>query len=216
MNRPDRLRRAAALMAALAAGTAAAACRPQRVAPLRPGQAQVVLLPEPGNETVVGRAQVSNQAGAVDLTAARESTTAGPNRAPAAVTVLSEADVTRLFGDVLATLPPASQQFMLYFRFESDDLTDQSRALLPMVLDAVKNRPFPDVAVIGHTDTTGSASSNIELGLRRANAIRTLLIQAGVSADLITVTSHGEADLLIKTADQVAEPRNRRVEITVR
>ena len=105
---------------------------------------------------------------------------------------------------------------MLFFRFESDELTDESRALIPRVLQAVKGRPFPDVAVVGHTDTTGTAASNIELGLRRANAIRSLLVAAGVDAAVIEVTSHGEADLLVKTADEVLEPRNRRVDIAVR
>jgi len=57
---------------------------------------------------------------------------------------------------------------------------------------------------------------NFELGLRRATAIRTRLIEAGVAAAMIEVSSHGEADQLVKTADEVAEPRNRRVEITVR
>ena len=87
---------------------------------------------------------------------------------------------------------------------------------MPRILEALRNRPFPDVAVIGHTDTTGTPAGNVELGLRRANAIRTLLIEAGIGANVIEVTSHGEADLLVKTADQVLEPRNRRVEITVR
>ena len=201
-------------IAVLMAG-AIAGCGPKRIPPLRPGQAQVVLLPDPG-DAAVGRAVVSNSVGGVDLAAARESTTVSSGQAPAPVIVLNEADVNRLFGDVLATLPPAPQQFVLYFRFESDDLTDESRALLPRVLEALKNRPFPDVAVIGHTDTTGTAASNVELGLRRADAIRAQLVQAGISPDVIEVTSHGEADLLVKTADQVLEPRNRRVEITVR
>jgi outer membrane protein OmpA-like peptidoglycan-associated protein len=74
----------------------------------------------------------------------------------------------------------------------------------------------PEIAVVGHTDTMGTAGSNIELGLRRANAIRSVLIDAGVDAALIEATSHGEADLLVKTADEVPEPRNRRVDITVR
>ena len=125
--------------------------------------------------------------------------------------------MTRLFGDLLSTLPPPPEQFLLYFRFESDELTDQSRALFPRILAALRNRPFPDLAVVGHTDTTGSGfASNIELGLKRANAIRALLLAAGVNANVIEVTSHGKADLLIKTADGVLEPRNRRVEITIR
>jgi len=200
---------------AVLVAAAMAGCGPKRVQQLRPGQTQVVLLPDPG-DGAVGRAVVSNPAGGVELAAARESTTVSSGQQPAPVTVLSEADANRLFGDVLSTLPPAPLQFVLYFRFESDDLTDESRALLPRVLDALRNRPFPDVAVIGHTDTTGSAAANVELGLRRANAIRAQLVQAGISANVIEVTSHGESDLLVKTADQVLEPRNRRVEITVR
>ena len=132
------------------------------------------------------------------------------------VIVMSQAEVRRLFGDALSALPPAPQHFILFFRFESDELTDESRALLPQVLRAVKNRPVPEVAVVGHTDTMGTAASNIELGLRRAKAIRSVLIDAGVDAALIEATSHGEADLLVKTADEVPEPRNRRVDITVR
>jgi outer membrane protein OmpA-like peptidoglycan-associated protein len=195
---------------------AAVGCGPKQVKTTIPsGQSTVVLLPDPG-DGAVGRAVVSNSVGAAELTAARESTTVAPNQAPAPVIVLNEADVTRLFGDVLATLPAPSQIFLLYFRFESEELTDESRALLPQVLQAVRTRPFPDVAVVGHTDTTGTNASNYELGLRRANAIRGRLIEAGVDAALIEVSSHGESDLLVKTADSVAEPRNRRVEITVR
>ncbi len=150
---------------AVLVAAAMAGCGPKRVQQLRPGQAQVVLLPDPG-DGAVGRAVVSNPAGGVELAAARESTTASSGQAPAPVTVLSEADANRLFGDVLSTLPPAPLQFVLYFRFESDDLTDESRALLPRVLEALRNRPFPDVAVIGHTDTTGAAAANVELGLQ--------------------------------------------------
>ena len=175
----------------------------------------VVLLPDPDDGTV-GRAVVSNPAGAAELVAARASVLVSPNSRPTAITVMSEADVKRLFGDALSALPPAAQHFTLFFRFESDELTDQSRAQLPEILQAVKNRPVPDVAAVGHTDTTGAPAVNFQLGLRRANAIRNRLIEIGIDASLIEVTSHGESDLLVKTADEVPEARNRRVEITVR
>jgi outer membrane protein OmpA-like peptidoglycan-associated protein len=212
MNHPRPL---AVLTATVAAGLVMG-CGPQRIRTAdRPGQDLVVLLPDPGDGTI-GRAVVSNPAGAVDLAAARESTSVSLNQPPAPVTVMSQAEVRRLFGDALSALPPAPQHFILFFRFESDELTEESRALLPQVLQAIKNRPVPEVAVVGHTDTMGTAGSNIELGLRRANAIRSVLIDAGVDAALIEATSHGEADLLVKTADEVPEPRNRRVDITVR
>jgi outer membrane protein OmpA-like peptidoglycan-associated protein len=212
MNRPRPL---AVLIAALAAGVAAG-CGPKRIQSVaRPGDTTVTLLPGPG-DGAVGRAIVSNAAGGTELVEARETTTVSLNRAPAAVTVISEADVQRIFAGALSALPPAAQNFVLFFRFESDELTDESRALLPQIMAAVKGRPFPEVAVVGHTDTTGTAAANIELGLRRANAIRVLLIAAGIDASVIETTSHGEADLLVKTADSVLEPRNRRVEITVK
>ncbi len=68
----------------------------------------------------------------------------------------------------------------------------------------------------GHTDTTGNAQNNVELAMRRANVVRSMLVQTGLSTLMIDVRSHGEAELLVPTADNVSEPRNRRVEITVR
>jgi outer membrane protein OmpA-like peptidoglycan-associated protein len=52
--------------------------------------------------------------------------------------------------------------------------------------------------------------------MRRAEMIRKQLVDIGLDPTLIEIVSHGEADLLIKTADEVPEPRNRRVEISVR
>jgi len=212
MNHPRPL---AVLIAVLAAGVAAG-CGPKRIQSVaRSGDTAIVLLPDPG-DGAVGRATVSNSVGGTELVGAREFTTVVTNQAPTPVTALSEADVQRIFGGALSALPPAVQKFVLFFRFESDELTDESRALVPQILAAVKDRPFPEVAVVGHTDTTGPAAVNIELGLRRANAIRALLVAAGVDAAVIEAISHGEADLLVKTADEVLEPRNRRVEITVK
>ena len=211
----NRARSLAVLIASLAVGLLSG-CGPKQVRTnVSTARDQVVLLPDPGGGAV-GAAVVSNQAGTANLSAARESTSIVPNQAPTPVSVLSQDDVDRLFGPLLSSLPPPAQHFVLYFRFESEELTEESRALLPQILQAVREHPFPDVAVIGHTDTTGTKANNIELGLRRANSIRVRLIEAGVDAALIGVTSHGEADLLVKTADEVLEPRNRRVEISVR
>ena len=55
-----------------------------------------------------------------------------------------------------------------------------------------------------------------ELALKRATTVRDLLVAAGFDGSTIEVTSHGEADLMIPTPDETPEPRNRRVEITVR
>jgi outer membrane protein OmpA-like peptidoglycan-associated protein len=200
--------------AALAAVLLAAACGPRRVATAPANPDLVVLLPD--DNGVVGRASVSNQLGVVELSGERASTTIVPGKAPTPVVTMDEKDVNAIFGDVLASAPLAPQSFVLYFRFESNELTDESRALLPEVLKAVAARPAPEVVAVGHTDTTGDPKSNESLGLARANRVRDMLVGSGLDAALVEVSSHGEGDLLIQTPDETPEPRNRRVEIAVR
>jgi peptidoglycan-associated lipoprotein len=206
-----------ALVCGLVAIAATVGCGPRRVqTPTPPTDRELlVLLPEPGSGAL-GHAAVTSAAATVDLVGAREATEVVGNRRPTPPAAIDEARVEQIFGDALAALPPAPRSFNLYFQFDSDELTDAARALLPEILQIVKDRPFPDVVAIGHTDTTGSTASNFQLGLRRATRVRELLVAAGLDAGLIAVMSVGESDLLIATPDETMEPRNRRVEVAVR
>jgi outer membrane protein OmpA-like peptidoglycan-associated protein len=208
--------RAAVLLASALA--ASWACGPKPAAkvetPQPPRADMILLLPDADGTT--GRAVVSTPAGTVDLGAAGEYTQVADGKSPAPVVVMRESEISRQFGDVLATLPPPAEHFTLNFRFESDELTPESKAMVGPILAAVKKRPVPEVAVIGHTDTTGTPEGNFALGLKRAQVIRGLLVAEGLQPALVVATSHGEGDLLVPTADGVLEPRNRRVEITIR
>jgi outer membrane protein OmpA-like peptidoglycan-associated protein len=210
--------RTGALLAMAASAAVAIACAPKQPrtpTPVSKDATLVVLLPDP-NEGAVGRATVSNKSGAVDLANAREATIVSAGNGPSPVTTMSQAEVEKQFGALLSSLPPPPLHFTLYFRFQSDELTPESRSLVPEVSKAVKDRPAPEVVVTGHTDTTGSAANNLELGMKRAIVVRALLIDAGLDPTAIEVTSHGEAVPLVKTPDDTYEPRNRRVEITIR
>jgi outer membrane protein OmpA-like peptidoglycan-associated protein len=202
------------LMATLVAAGLVSACAARSGGSGSPGRSVVVLLPDP-DDGHVGRIGVSSPKGSTELMSARVSARVSLTRAPR-IRTLSESDVNRQFGEILGTLPPPPRHFTLSFRFDSEELTEDGKQLLPAVLQSVKSYPAPEVVVIGHTDTTGTPQSNAELGLRRANAVRALLVQAGLNPAAIDVRSHGEGELLVPTADNVFEPRNRRVEVTVR
>jgi outer membrane protein OmpA-like peptidoglycan-associated protein len=198
-----------------------AACGPKRIVhvpqPARPSTppTTIVLLPDP--ETgITGRIRVTDEFGSMDVSTPRAATRVTANAAPGPITTMSEADVNMLFGRALAALPPASRHFTLHFRFESDALTAESTALVPEILETVKGLTVPEVIVVGHTDTMGDAKANLALGRKRAKTVSDILVKAGLAPSMIEVTSHGEGVLLVKTADNAAEPRNRRVEITVR
>jgi outer membrane protein OmpA-like peptidoglycan-associated protein len=65
--------------------------------------------------------------------------------------------------------------------------------------------------IAGHTDTVGTARYNLNLSRRRAQAIATWFRQRGVRLPVFS-EGFGESALLVKTADNVDEPRNRRVD----
>jgi len=193
----------------------ASACGPRRVdTPAPVSRSLVVLLPDEGGGQ--GRATVSNQSGSVDLAAEHDATEVAMNQKPAPPRTFAKGDVNLLFGEVLTSLPAAPQRFVLYFQFDSDELTEEGRNLVPEILRTVGGRVVPEVDVVGHTDTTGTPQGNVQLGLKRAAVVRELLLRAGLDSSLIDVRSHGEADPLVRTADNVYEPRNRRVEVAVR
>jgi outer membrane protein OmpA-like peptidoglycan-associated protein len=204
------VRLAAAVLAVSVVG-----CGPQRVVSVPGPQALIVLLPGPDGGAA-GRAIVSNQYGAVDLSTPLAATETTADGAPGPPATMTDGQVTAIFGAALEALPPPSQLFVLRFAFDSDVLTNESRTLFPAILQAVSNRTAPEVVVVGHTDRSGNDEANRALGLKRATAVRALLIEAGFDASYIEVESHGESDPLVPTADNVEEPLNRRVEITVR
>jgi outer membrane protein OmpA-like peptidoglycan-associated protein len=206
--------RAPVLVAMLVVAGLVSACAMRSGGGARPGDVVVVLMPDTDTGNV-GRIVVSNSEGSTELASAWASTRVAMTQAPQ-IRTLNESEVKRRFADVIATLPPPPRHFVLNFQFDSEELTDASRRLLQDVRQSVKSYPVPEVVVVGHTDTTGSRNSNVELGLRRANVVRSLLVQTGISTLSIETRSHGEAELLVPTADNVSEPRNRRVEITVR
>jgi outer membrane protein OmpA-like peptidoglycan-associated protein len=210
----NRARVSAVLLAI--AGSLGTACAGRRVpapGPLTP--TLVVLLADEETGTT-GRARVTNDFGSVELSNARDATLATSNSRPSPVGTISEAEMAQVFDAAIAAIPPPPRNFTLLFKFEADELTDESRALFPAILNAVKSIDVPEVVIIGHTDTMGDAESNVALGMMRATSVRGLLVEAGIDAATIAVRSHGEADLLIATSDDTPEPRNRRVEVTVR
>lgn len=209
----QKTRLGAVLVTALAALAAACAAK-QATTSVERGHSLVALLPDPETEKT-GRATVWNKAGSADLDSERKAVVTSEKHM-GRVAKLSNDDVERLFGAALEALPPAPSSFTLYFKFESDELTEESTQLVPTILAVVKKRSDPEVAVVGHTDTMGPAKANVELAMKRAAFVGKLLVAAGLSVSTLELASHGEAALLIRTPDETPEPRNRRVEITVR
>jgi len=124
--------------------------------------------------------------------------------------------VQQSYGELLALQPPRPRRFVLNFELGGDRLTRESEPVLEQVRAALAAAPAADLVIVGHTDRVGSVESNDRLSLQRAQAIRDRLVGAGAAAERISVAGRGEREPLVPTEDEVAEPRNRRVEIKLR
>ena len=189
---------------------------PTAAAPSAPAPKQNIfaLLPDPeGKDT---RIVVTNTGGTQEIGQPNQAVRVErADVAPTAPFGIDQATVRRLFGAALDAMPDPEVDFVLYFDEASDTLNAASMAMMPAIQRAVQDRRSTDVIVTGHTDSTGSTAANYELGLRRAERVAGVLRAQGVDAGSLFVTSHGEADPLVKTLPGTAEQRNRRVEVIV-
>ncbi len=116
----------------------------------------------------------------------------------------------------VALQPPPPKQYLLYFLHGKTDLTPESQAVFEEVKDRIVAMPAANFVVLGHTDRVGTQQRNDALSLRRAQLVRARLIAEGMPKERIEAVGRGEREPLIQTPDEVAEPRNRRVEIRMR
>jgi outer membrane protein OmpA-like peptidoglycan-associated protein len=175
----------------------------------------VVLLPGPDGKT--GQIVVYNEGGSRVISEPEQATEIhSATVAPSEPFKMKIENINDDFGEALSALPSPPIHFILYFHTGTTILTEESRKLLAKILPEVSSRKTTDVSVVGHTDTEGTRKMNQQLGMERAMEIKKLLVSQGIDPRIIEVTSHGEGNLLIKTPDDVPEPRNRRVEVILR
>ena len=105
--------------------------------------------------------------------------------------------------------------FTVYFDFDSWTLSGEQLAVLQSAINAARAGQQSHITVVGHTDTSGSASYNQGLSVKRANVVKDVLVQMGARPDSIQTSGVGETDLAVQTADGVKEAKNRRSVVTL-
>lgn len=186
--------------------------QPPKPAPAPQYSERVILLPNrDGRRSAIvirregGEREVDVPYQGVDMAGGREETVA-----------YGAEEVAKRYSAILEVQPARPFTYILFFVTGRTELTAQSRAALSEVREKIRGFPAAQVSVIGHADSVGSAEANDVLSLKRASAVRDLLVQVGIPRDAIEVVGRGERELLVKTTDGVSEERNRRVEIKLR
>ncbi len=110
--------------------------------------------------------------------------------------------------------PSAPSSLVLYFEPGSATIRQQDVQLLDQASRLYRAGKPIVMIVTGSADATGSAAVNLQLSERRANNVLQGLVSRGIPVERFQVIAKGQTDPAVTTKQDVAEERNRRVEIT--
>ena len=108
--------------------------------------------------------------------------------------------------------PAALELGTVYFDFDSAVLRSDATGTLKKNAAAIGGESGAIVTLEGHCDERGSEEYNLALGERRAEAVRTYLVDLGISGASLRVVSFGEAKPAVMGHDEAAWKWNRRVD----
>ena len=101
------------------------------------------------------------------------------------------------------------------FANKSATLTAEGRKVVAEVAGILKANPDAEVSIEGHTDSVGSAASNLKLSRDRARTVRSTLIAAGIAAGRLTSSGFGSTRPKVPDTSAANRAINRRVEFIV-
>ena len=104
----------------------------------------------------------------------------------------------------------------IYFEVGRKGLTEEAKAQLSTRAELLKDNQDYGILIQGYTDQQGSASYNNKLGLSRAEAVKTELVNAGVATHRMKAMSLGEEGVLCVDSSDICRHVNRRVHLEIR
>ncbi|MBF0100889.1 MAG: PKD domain-containing protein [Desulfobacterales bacterium] len=96
------------------------------------------------------------------------------------------------------------------FPFDSKSVVDDLKQF-PHLADLMKQHPDVYLEITGHTDTVGGKKYNNSLSKKRAEAVKQLLINQGVSSSRISIIGLGKSQVKAKGSSPESHFMNRRV-----
>ena len=103
----------------------------------------------------------------------------------------------------------------IYFSSGKANIKPESYPVLDQAVQMLKQNPRVKIEVQGHTDSVGSAVSNLSLSQARADAVRNYLIANGIDAWRIIAKGYGESMPIAENTTRDGRARNRRIEFLI-
>ncbi|MEO8386241.1 MAG: OmpA family protein [Betaproteobacteria bacterium] len=101
------------------------------------------------------------------------------------------------------------------FEFNRAEVKPSTQSRIAELANFLKQYPDRRVSIEGHTDNIGSAAYNDELSLRRADAIKSQLVNYGIPSERISTAGYGKDFPVAANDTDTNRAINRRVEVVI-
>jgi peptidoglycan-associated lipoprotein len=103
----------------------------------------------------------------------------------------------------------------IHFEFDSFLLSDRARQILVAKAEYLRTNPDIMVTVEGHCDDRGTNEYNVALGERRAQSVKTFLVNLGIDTNRLSTVSYGEERPIATGHDEGSLAENRRAQFVI-
>ncbi len=127
------------------------------------------------------------------------------------------AEVKSKMNDISSITFNDNLSFSLLLNFDIDDSKILPESIVPLEKLSELLGNFQDIKlqIIGHTDSDGTAQSNLELSKRRAKTVYSYLIMNGVKRERLSTLAKGEEEAAFSNDTVEGKAQNRRVEFVI-
>ncbi len=104
----------------------------------------------------------------------------------------------------------------VFFAFDSWRIRDQSKLALSADAEWLNSNPERSITIAGHCDERGTQAYNLVLGEKRARVVKNYLVELGVNAARLSVTSYGKQRPFCDEQNETCYQQNRRAHLVLR
>lgn len=108
---------------------------------------------------------------------------------------------------------PVKATLHLHFATDSNAVDAEGTAKVNEFASFLKDSPAYKASIVGHTDSTGSEKYNQKLSEKRAEKVKSMLVEQGVGADRLSASGKGETQPVATNKTKEGRAENRRIEV---